>query len=922
MDCEQGNRSQNEGPVCEKVFCEGWIVMKNTWYLLPVLILSIMLSCGGGGSFVDLSPITKDVPDATIAADSETYEPDVQDTQDHTDVQGDFNESETEDGWQDIQGTLPAAPTGLAAVGGNLDVSLDWNLSDDATSYTVLRGSAAGGPYAEVGSTTTAYFLDVSLAPGRTYFYVVRAKNAAGTSGNSNEASATTNTCPLPSANPRMVPNGPVNAITQIGCTIYIGGQFDAVGPIAAHGASISPSTGLITSGFVPLLIDGEVQAVAADSANGWYIGGAFTKIGESNRYGLAHINSDGSLDATWNPNTTSDSINPGYRINAIATSGNNVFVAGNFTKIAGATRNGVVALNAANVADPGMIVSTWNSNTSGSVSDLAVSGTRLYMAGSFTAGERSYLAAIDTSTGATLDWNPGTVHYEVVTVAVSPDGQTIYAGGGVPTNCTSRSGLGYLKGFDATTGAVTWAPYYGWAWGTGSSCYGGAVAMEMNGSTLYVAGGYHSWKNGADYYNGGIVTYVPDSENPGHLSANTSSTYYMDKDTLALAISGTTVYASGNFTTVTTYQDVTPTTWARKGLVAIGADGEVLDWNSHTDGSATTIAAGNSAIYAGGSFNSIGGTPRNHLAAIGTDGSLKNWDPGADNVVRALVASGSTVYAGGDFILVGGTQRNYLAAIGIDGSLQDWNPNVNDSVYALAAGSSTIYVGGKFTSIMMGGDTTSTAMRSSLAAVGIDGTLRSWNPSADQTVRALAATESAIYAAGEFTIVNGMQRNYLAALDMGGSPLGWNPNADATAFSLAIGGSTVYTGGGFEHLSSVSRLCLAAIGTDAILKSWNPAADAKVYGLAVNLDGTVVYSGGDFTKITIGSVSTPRDRAAAIGSDGTLQTWNPGANGTVDVLFMGLDGLTVYAGGSFTTIGNSINPFFAPLDPTTGLLE
>jgi endo-1,4-beta-D-glucanase Y len=87
---------------------------------------------------------------------------------------------------------IPPAPTGLAATAGNQQVALTWNASTGATSYTVLRATVSGGPYTSVqtGVTTTS-FTNTNLTNGTTYFYVVRAVNASGTSGNSNQASAT-----------------------------------------------------------------------------------------------------------------------------------------------------------------------------------------------------------------------------------------------------------------------------------------------------------------------------------------------------------------------------------------------------------------------------------------------------------------------------------------------------------------------------------------------------------------------------------------------------------------------------------------------------------------------------------------------------------------------------------------------------------
>jgi hypothetical protein len=85
----------------------------------------------------------------------------------------------------------PAAPTGLAATAGNLQVSLTWSASSGATSYNVKRSTTHGGPYTTVNSPTGTSYTDVGLTDGTKYYYVVSAVNAGGESANSSEVSAT-----------------------------------------------------------------------------------------------------------------------------------------------------------------------------------------------------------------------------------------------------------------------------------------------------------------------------------------------------------------------------------------------------------------------------------------------------------------------------------------------------------------------------------------------------------------------------------------------------------------------------------------------------------------------------------------------------------------------------------------------------------
>ena len=83
----------------------------------------------------------------------------------------------------------PDAPNNLTANASGADVNLSWNSSVTATSYGVFRSTISGGPYSQIGSTPNTTYKDTLAASG-TYFYVVRAVNSGGSSGNSNQASA------------------------------------------------------------------------------------------------------------------------------------------------------------------------------------------------------------------------------------------------------------------------------------------------------------------------------------------------------------------------------------------------------------------------------------------------------------------------------------------------------------------------------------------------------------------------------------------------------------------------------------------------------------------------------------------------------------------------------------------------------------
>lgn len=73
-------------------------------------------------------------------------------------------------------------------------ITLNWTAVSGATSYNVKRATTTGGPYTTIATSVTGtIYTDIAVTNGTTYYYIVTAVNAGGESGNSNEASATTN---------------------------------------------------------------------------------------------------------------------------------------------------------------------------------------------------------------------------------------------------------------------------------------------------------------------------------------------------------------------------------------------------------------------------------------------------------------------------------------------------------------------------------------------------------------------------------------------------------------------------------------------------------------------------------------------------------------------------------------------------------
>jgi beta-lactamase superfamily II metal-dependent hydrolase len=91
--------------------------------------------------------------------------------------------------------TPPTAPANLTASAGKRRISLSWTASTDnvgVTGYQIWRASSAAGPFSQIATATTTTYADGTVASRTTWYYSVKATDAAGNvSAPSNTASAT-----------------------------------------------------------------------------------------------------------------------------------------------------------------------------------------------------------------------------------------------------------------------------------------------------------------------------------------------------------------------------------------------------------------------------------------------------------------------------------------------------------------------------------------------------------------------------------------------------------------------------------------------------------------------------------------------------------------------------------------------------------
>jgi hypothetical protein len=133
------------------------------------------------------------------------------------------------------------------------------------------------------------------------------------------------------------------------------------------------------------------------------YVGGSFNRIAGVRRSNLAALDRTSLRALPWNPRAN---LKANGGIDSLAASRNTVWVAGTFTRIGGARRAHLAALDTRSG-----LAKAWNPHVNGPVSSIKRLGSTIYLVGSFTKVGNvlrpAGLAAVDAISGKPTSWRP-----------------------------------------------------------------------------------------------------------------------------------------------------------------------------------------------------------------------------------------------------------------------------------------------------------------------------------------------------------------------------------------------------------------------------------------------------------------------------------------------------------------------------------
>lgn len=617
-----------------------------------------------------------------------------------------------------------------------------------------------------------------------------------------------------------------------------VAGSFTSVNGVARGGLARLNADGSLDPTYASGVGANSVIASIASLPNGGLlIGGNFTSYNGTPRTRVARLDANGNLDGSFNPG-----VGPNDVVRALASGpANSVVIAGEFTKLNGASRPLVARLDANGAPDPSFAAPTSFLGDAYALHS-APDGT-LLLAGRITPN-------INGMQGDLLRLRPdGTLAPEQVgesgtsgalyALAVQPDGDIVVGGDfyeydGLPRRNIARlrnaSAAGELRftnnelRVNEDAGSVT----------IGVQRTGGSERRVA--ARVAVAAG----NAGTEDYRGpvGLPSTI---DRPNFRVAQ-----------LALQPDGQLLVA-GEFTALNGMP--------QNRIARLNPDGS-LDPSFNPGSGANAIIEAmalqpDGKILIGGSFTQYNGAARARVARLNADGSLDpsfNLSNGADgDVWELIVQPDGKILLGGNFSALNSASRNGLARLNPDGSLDaSFTPVINGSFVAGMAlqADGKVVIAGSF-------DRVNTTARRYLARLNADGRVDTSfvPPVTDNWAREVAVQpDGSVLIVGNFTTVGGQVQGGVARLTSSGArdpsfAPGFGAGYPAVDLVPLAGGELLISGG-FRQFGSDARGGLARLRPDGTLDAaFTPNANDDVWDLLPLPNGDII-AGGEFTSI------------------------------------------------------------------------
>jgi uncharacterized delta-60 repeat protein len=313
---------------------------------------------------------------------------------------------------------------------------------------------------------------------------------------------------------------------------IVIAGAFTSYNDTARNRIARLNVDGSLDSSFDPGAgADGSVNGIALQNDGKVVIVGGFSNYNGTSRSGIARLNSNGSLDTSFDPGTGTGLFAPRQAV--IQTDGK-IVIAGSFTSYNGTGRNGVARVNSNGSLDTSFDPGSGSDRT---VFGLAIQTDQKILIGgtffNYNGTARKGIARINTNGSLDTSFDPGGGVLTnsppngggVFAIAIQSDQKIMIGGAFDKYNGTARSAIARLN----TNGSLdtSFDPGSGFAFAQGAQI--NALAIQSDGKII-AAGAFQT-------YNGTSQLSIARINSNGSLDPTFASSLSVVSSTSALAI-------------------------------------------------------------------------------------------------------------------------------------------------------------------------------------------------------------------------------------------------------------------------------------------------------------------------------------------------------------------------------------------------
>ena len=682
---------------------------------------------------------------------------------------------------------------------------------------------------------------------------------------------------------------------------IIVGGFFTAYNGINRNYITRLNSDGSLDTTFNPGLgANNNVNSLVLLPDGKIILVGSFTSYNGIARNRIVRINSDGSLDATFDPGLGANNFIFAIKIQ----SDSKIIIGGNFTSYNGISKNYIARLNIDGTLDTTFTQGT-ATNSSIYCVDIQSDG-KIIIGGAFTSYNgivRNYIAKLNTNgtldTSFNIESGPlnGTITTAISFVSIQQDGKIIITGLLNSYNGIARKGIARLN-LDGTLD-LFFDP------GLGTNNNVSSTTVQSDGKIIIV--GSFTTYNGKNKFGINRLEINGDSDssfNPGLGSESTIRKTFLE--------SSGKIIIGGDFTS---YNGEPINKFARLNVDG-GVDATFVTGTGPDNSVSFIDELSNGKFIIAGDFSSYNGIPIKKIARLNTDGTLDttfNTGTATNNGIFSMgLQTDGKILIGGFFNSYNGIASNRIARLNTDGSL-DSSFNVgtgpNSSITAIVIqADGKVIIGGEFTSFNGIGV-------NRIARLNIDGTLdTTFNVGTglnNIVYSLLLQADGKIIASGAFDNFNQINRKNIARLNSDGTlDTSFNPgNGPSNSpfvsniqYAAKQTDGRIIISGSFTSFNGISIKKLARLNANGSLdNTFNPGTSADgIKTLTVQSDNKIII-GGDFTSYN----GTGRNRIARINSS-TLSNYdfaflsntkiypNPAQN-VVNVEVDGLNEIEVY---------------------------